>query len=139
VKRKFKVLGLLIAVALISAGGALLTKTYYHPHEGTIANVSLAEYYDGQPYANSTTVSWGSSLIAGQTYNKTYRVHNTGTVTFQVTMTVKNLPQNWTLTWAGNNTILDAGEDVTGMLQLTIPTNATAFPSFQTYTTATQT
>lgn len=138
-KNKYKVLGLLIALLLISVTGALLTKTYYHPHEGTIAQVSLAEYYDGTPYANGTTVSWGSSLLAGQTYNKTYRVHNTGTVTCQVVMTVKNLPQNWNLTWAGNNTILDAGEDVTGMLQLTIPTNATAFPSFQTYTTATQT
>lgn len=137
--RKYLGLGLLVVALALTLTGAILTKTYYHPHEGTVASLSIEEYIDGVKHANGTTVSWGSSLTAGQTYNKTYRVHNTGNVACQIVVHVISLPSDWSLTWTGNNTTLDAGMDVSAKMQLTIPSNASATTfSFDVYTIATQ-
>ena len=138
-KKRYKLLTVLVALTLITAGGAVLTKQYYHPHEATVAGLSLAEYFDGELYSNETKVSWGTNLIAGETYNKTYGVHNTGDLTCKVVLTVENLPTGWNLTWTGNNTIIGAGTDVIGKLQLKIPATATEGTyNWTTYTTPTQ-
>lgn len=131
---KYAVLVLLTCLCLATLAGALLTKRHYHKHEGEVVAMSFLEYYNGTLHANDTTVSWGNDLVAGNSYTQSYRVHNTGTVQAKVQLFITNLPSGYTLTWTGNNTVLNAGEDVTAPMTLMIPANAVGPFSFDAET-----
>lgn len=85
-------------------------------------HAELAMYINSTQWTNGTAVSW--NVTAGETENKTFDVHNIGNVNLQVTMYVSGLPTNWSLIFAGNQTILLPNEWLYSNLTLTVPVDA---------------
>ena len=120
---------LLIATAVTSillttiTVAALTNMLFFAPMTATIP-AEIEIYIDGQKYVNGTMINWGN-LTAGHNYTKTLDVKNNGgsTVTIQYIVTP---PQNWTLTYSKNNTIVIPGTWLNGTLTLHVYENATA-------------
>jgi len=119
-----KLFTLAIIALLVGAAGTAVV-THYMPQEATVTSIELAFKIDDTPWLNGTPIDWGN-VVAGQSYNKTLWVNNTGTIAnVNVSFILVSLPMAWLETWTGNNTVLNIGETVTGNITLTIPLSAT--------------
>lgn len=132
-KRPLACLCVILICATITIALSAIIVQYLYPNLVTISSPSLelwldADSTDGIPavkYPNETAIDWGM-LDAGDSYffdNMT--VLNTGNIPLTITITAYGLPEGWTLTWAGDGTLVDPTETVEGVLTLTVPEGAT--------------
>lgn len=120
-KRTLILLAVLSTVSLVTLVGAISMRGYYFPNEATPTTpITLVIQIDGEAWANGTIIDWGQ-VEAGTVYTKSLTVQNTGSVQVNVYIVVANLPEDWTLTWANNNTVVPPGLQTSGTLQLTVP------------------
>ena len=133
--KKFLVTVALIAtVALATIAIATTLYTLYFPNTGTIVVTSeLQAYLDGTPLANGTTIDWEECEPGSTYYFEDFTVVNTGGTTLTVILEPVGLPGGWQLQWQGNGTTLAPSEQVGGWLNLTIPSDATSWPSWGFY------
>jgi hypothetical protein len=115
----FAALGLLLIVGLVSA-----TVLFTYNQTASIL-VPFDLYLDGSKTEINSTIAWGT-LYPAYTYNKTMTVVNTGNTTINVSCQVSGLTPGWLQTWTANNTLATIGQNVSGLLFLTTPSNATA-------------
>jgi hypothetical protein len=118
----------LAGVALLILANIVVATTYYcslsYPQKVTIGPVpSESAYIDGQYWANSTAIDWGT-LLPTNSSSKQLQVVNSGNVQAKVVLTVGNIMAGWTLTWAKNETIINPGDWANGTMTLTIPLDA---------------
>ena len=121
-KRTLILLAILSTASFVSLAFAASMNGYYFPNTATpTTNITLSIQIDGQAWANGTTIDWGQ-VEAGTIYTKTLTVQNTDTRNAYVFIAVAGLPLGgWTLTWSQNNTLVTAGLQTSGVLQLTVP------------------
>lgn len=84
---------------------------------------------EGEVWINNTAINWGDCK-PGYTYLMELNVTNTGNMPLTIQLTTYGLPSTWTLTWAGSNKLLAIGESVMANLELTIPSDATVWPTW---------
>ena len=134
---KRKVLTVSLVAVLIGAAAALLTESY-HPNNVTIASLPFREWLDEVEYFDTDTFDWGT-CAKGYSYIFNYTVQNIGNIvgTFYITLT--NLPEDWSVTWSVNNTVLQPLGIAEGDLTLTIADSAIpeATYNWEMYTTGT--
>jgi len=132
--KKFLVTVALIAtVALATIAIADTLYRLYFPNTVTIVTPKLTAYLDGTSLANGTTIDWGECEPGYTYYFENFTVVNTGDTTLTVTLEPVGLPGGWQLQWQGNGTTLAPSEKVGGWLNLTIPSDATSWPSWGFY------
>lgn len=110
--------------------------SYFYPNIGTIIkNPSLALWIDTVQYLNETLIDWGNlNLTEATTYQfDNMTVVNTGNVALTVYVVTENLPSTWTLTWTANTTLLTKDAKTEAPLILTIPADATEWPTWGFY------
>lgn len=127
----------MIALGLISLlVGTVVTASviqqYYHDESGKVTTVQLEEYLDSQLVANDTSFDWGE-LLPGESYDWNYTVQNVGSVNCTVYRLVHSLPNGWTETWTGNNTLLTPQDWLVGNLTLTVAANASGTYNWHSY------
>lgn len=88
-------------------------------------NVSLIVFLDegqgAQIWQNGTIIDFGN-VTAGQIYEKTLIVQNNGDVPFICRVFADSgLPATWNYSWTGNNTQINVGTQLSGLLTLTTP------------------
>jgi len=125
--RRRKVLFLLaLAMSLITVASGTTYYSLYYPGSADVPeNPELTVYLDSVLWANTTAIAWGS-VNPGQNYAKNLTVVNTGNTGVTVILKVQGLPGGWTLNWLANQTAINPGEDATGTLSLSVPTEALA-------------
>ena len=123
-KRVSFVLAVLIFLAIASIAYATVTLYYSMPMSATVS-ATVEIYVDGEKWSNNTEICWGN-VTAGESYNKTLSIRNLGGCNVTVTFTVENLPTGWTLTFTGNNTVVQPSAWLNGTLTLTVPADATS-------------
>jgi len=134
IKKFFAVVTLIAIAALAAIAIADTLYTLYFPNTGTIVIKSeFKAYLDGTPLANETTIDWGECEPGYTYYFENFTIVNTGGTPLTVTLEPVNLPSGWQLQWQGNDTILAPSEQVGGWLNLTIPSDATSWPSWGFY------
>jgi len=127
-----KPLTAIIAIALLTFTTLGITSEvvkYYYPNDGSISNPILTVYINDILYLNNTAIDWGTCK-AGKTYTKNMTISNTGNINLTVTIMSTGLPKGWTLKWQANNTLLEPDFEIEDSLILTIPANATAWPTW---------
>lgn len=119
---------LALTLALLLALSSLvyaLTSIYYNMPMQANVPLSVKFYVDGSEWQNNTAVDWGN-VTAGQSYTKTFDVHNTGNCNFTVAFYVSNLPAGWSLTYSKNNTAVQPQAWLNGTLTLTVPSSVSS-------------
>jgi hypothetical protein len=100
-------------------------------HTGEIPQ---GEYYayrvDDTPTIDGDTIAWGE-LAEGQ---NTKSLNVTAIQEIRIFLYVDNLPTDWTLTWAYNNTVMSIGDQRIDDIILTVP--SPAVPGNYTWTTS---
>jgi hypothetical protein len=121
-----------LALIAFLAGAVIADRlvNYYYPQNGEIEASSLAMYVDGILKPNGTAMDWGVCPKGTVQSFGNVTVVNTGNQNLTVTITTTGLPSGWVLEWQANNTRLDAGYEVEGWLNLTIPQTATVWPTW---------
>jgi len=117
-------LSLALLVALSSLVYALTNLYYNMPMQANVP-VNAEFYVEGNVWQNNTLINWGN-VSAGQSYTKTFDVHNIGSCNFTVLFYVSNLPVGWSLTYDKNNTVVQPSTWLNGTLTLTVPANVTS-------------
>lgn len=138
----------ILTVAMLTfavAGFALpLIVQYWHPNEGTIGTPSLEMYLKDNTevgnflYADTDPIQWGLCDAGVTYYFENMTVVNTGNIELTVHIVTENLPTDWVLTWAGNDTLLAPDGKIEGQLELTIPAGATEWGEWGFYLTGEQ-
>ena len=118
-----KTVAVIIAALLVGFVGAIIVKTYLLPQTAILStsptvSITIAD----QPYVNGSIIDWGEMNLAETTYLLEMNVTNTGLMPCKVIFTTTGLPQGWTQTWAGNNTVLPVGGWFSADLELTTGT-----------------
>jgi hypothetical protein len=120
-----------IVVSVIMAAsitGALAVQSYVSQHSMPMKATVQAAYslfVNGTQYGNGTTLDWGN-VSAGNSYNATLDVYNSGGSVFTVQLDNATLTTGWTLTYDRQNTSVPIGGWLNGTLTLVVPSNATA-------------
>lgn len=131
-KKTLAIIALIVLVAGATAAIATYIVQYYFPNLGSIA--TLQTYLGTTLYPNGTEIKWGPcEPDALYVMEENLTVVNAGSTALTVTLTPHGLLNGWTLTWNGNNTLLQAGANVTAPLELYIPANATYWPTWGFY------
>lgn len=122
---KKQVLILCLIAVLVSSVSAISVYVLHHPSEAEVPETyGLTEYLDDQLMSNGSKWSWGN-VTPGVTYTKNLTVVNSGNSQVTVYLRVSGLPDGWSLTWTGNNTVLQPQKAAVGNLDLSVPGNAT--------------
>ena len=121
--RRVFIVGIL-ALILMSSVGAISYYYHLHPSEATVKKTAIKEYWDGVIKGNGSTLDYGSELEPGEAYSYNYTVLNSGATVVTVRLIIVDLPPTWSLTWDGNNTVLNPGQAVIGDLLLTVGSGA---------------
>jgi len=120
-KRKMIVLAALSIVSLVSLVLAAPMAGFHMPQTASPqTQVDIECYVDTVQWTNGTELNWGE-VQPNTTYTKTLKVINVDTKNAIIYITIAGLPLGWTETWSINNTQLNAGLQVNGVLQLTTP------------------
>jgi uncharacterized membrane protein len=94
------------------------------PQTATVPiNQNVTFTLDGSSWANNTAVAWGTTPAGS--YTKTFNIINSGNTNITV-MYIVTPPVSWTLSYTGNNTLVQAHTTLTGTLTLTVPSDALA-------------
>jgi len=133
IKKFLVTVALIVTVALATIAIAQTLYTLYFSNTGTIITPELKAYLDGTPLANGTTIDWEECEPGYTYYFKNFTIVNTGDTTLTVILEPVGLPGGWQLQWQGNNTTLAPSEKAGGWLNLTIPSDATSWPSWGFY------
>jgi len=129
---------ILIAFVVTFAACAVLVE-YWHPNTGTITTASLELYINTTLYTNTTGPDWGA-CDPGFIYTfENCTVRNVGNTPLNVTLIPHDLPVGWTLTWLGNETLLQPNTQVEASLDLSIPVDATEWGTWRFYIRGEQT
>jgi len=87
---------------------------------GEVTGEILIEYqFDETEKVDGDIFDWGTFTIG--TNRKDLNVTNIWETPIRVFLYYNNLPEDWTLTWAGNNTLLDTTDQILNSLTLLIP------------------
>lgn len=113
-------IALLLGAAIVWA-----VQTYVFPNTATLGTVELTFWLDTDPITSTEEISWGN-VTYDSTYYYNFTVKNTGSARCLVIMSLSDFPSDWTLTWTGNETLLDPDEVVSADLELTTPISGTA-------------
>lgn len=123
-KKVSLVLALAIMVAFASVAFAVVDLYYKMPMSATVVeSAKLTIYLDNATWTNGTDVDWGN-FTAGQSKQKSFDIYNAGNIALQVTIQNSGLPSDWSLTYTGNGTVVNALEWLNGTLTLTVPSEA---------------
>jgi len=127
----------LIAIALLALFIGMVVANsvirYMYPNIGEIAEPELKLYLNDKLYTNNTAIDWGT-CYPGCTYSfENMTVVNAGNTNLTVYIVTYGLPSDWTLQWQANNTLIQPNEMASGWLNLTIPENATEWPTWGFY------
>lgn len=134
---KLSLLFVILIAFVIGFAGAIVIVEYVIPNIGTINAPALEWYVDGT--LNLTPLDWGL-CDPGVVYTfDNLTVRNIGNAPLNVTLIPYDLPVNWTLTWRGNETLLNPNEQVEASLDLSIPDTATEWGTWGFYIRGEQT
>jgi len=126
-------LALIAFIALATVAAATIIIQYWYPNTGTIVDhPELTMRIEGTVWLNNTAIDWGA-CEPGSTYLMELNVTNTGNMSLTVQIIPYGLPSTWQLTWAYNNTLFAIGESKMANLELTIPSDATSWPTWGFY------
>lgn len=117
-------LSIVIVVAAASAALAALNLYYQMPMDATVQEtVSFSFYVDNATWTNNTAVTWGT-VTPGESYLKSFDVHNTGNVPVQIIMYLSGLPSGWDLTYSRNGSSVMADNWMNGTITLLVSGSA---------------
>jgi len=117
-------LAIAIIVAFASVAFASITLYYKMPMSATVVkSPSITIYLDNATWINGTDVDWGN-FTAGQSKQKSLDIYNTGNVALQITIQNAGVPQDWSLTYTRNGTVVNPLEWLNGTLTLTVASTA---------------
>lgn len=121
------IITVLISLALCSLVFSAINLYYEMPMNATVEEtVSLAFYVENVTWLNNTDVGWGT-VTPGSSYQKAFDVHNTGTATIQIIMSVSGLPSGWDLIYSRNGVTVTGGNWLNGTITLSVsPTSPSA-------------
>lgn len=124
--KKLKLLTIASVAVLLGVIVAAVTESYLLPNHATIDSaVPLTFLLDGDPWTEANITEWGTILPNDVLY-AILNATNVGNVDTTVTLHSANLPIGWTITWAGNNTVLVPLETSLGDLTITVASGAGA-------------
>lgn len=118
------IITVLISLALCSLVFSAINLYYQMPMDATVQeNVSFSFYVDNATWTNNTAVTWGT-VTPGESYLKSFEVHNTGNVPVQIIMYVSGLPSGWDLTYSRNGSSVMADNWMNGTMTLLVSGSA---------------
>jgi len=88
----------------VTALGALSAQEYYAQHAVGGDNLKICTYLDNVRQLNNTVIEWGT--VTRGTHTKLLSILNNGTVPYNLTIYITNLPLGWTESWTKNNTVV---------------------------------
>ena len=125
--RKLLITLALLTILIVSIAGvavAVINLLYSMPMQATVQSVSaLTIYVNKTLWSNNTEVNWGNVTTSNNFM--LLDIYNSGNTELSITFHTTP-PQNWTLSYNQNGTIVTPSTWVNGTLTLTVPENATA-------------
>lgn len=117
-------LTLAIIITFASVAFAAITLYYKMPMSATVVeSAKLTMYLDNATWTNGTDVDWGN-FTAGESKQKSFDIYNKGNVALQITMQTSGVPQDWSIIYSGNGTVVNPLEWLNGTLTLTVTSEA---------------
>jgi hypothetical protein len=115
---------ILASLLLIGIVAASIISNLNYPQTATIAEAEALVLLNGSEWANNTKIEWGI-IIPSVEKTFDFDIQNIGQVPFTAVMVISNLPEGWTETYSGNNTLIIVGETLEGTLSLTASKGST--------------
>ena len=113
----------ILAALLIATVLAVGIVSYLHPMTATVISVSIMRTLDGTVLADDAPIDWGMVEPNASIQFDNLTATNTGNVNCTVILT-HDAPENWTITWACNETLLMPTNSCYAPLVLYVPIEA---------------